>query len=267
MRRRRRRSGLAASLFPFLSVLACVIGTLTLMISALGLGEVAASTRSEQAFEEELAARRAQAARDAQLALELEAQIEVLEGRIDQALDERQALDTLDGRLQAYGIASGTRGSLLAGAVERRIDADLLVAQLAALEAELEKLIASSEEADAELVEIEDDSSLAPIELLPQGVGQNLMPFFVECSADGLRVQLRDGRWSDYLHMGDLVQGGRFKVYLQKIRAVRYGTVIFLIRPSGVETYKRAVKMADELYIRNAKLPMPGWGEIDFSRL
>jgi hypothetical protein len=67
--------------------------------------------------------------------------------------------------------------------------------------------------------------------------------------------------------MGDLVQGGRFKVYLQKVRAVRYGTVIFLIRPSGVETYKRAVKMADELYIRNAKLPMPGFGEIDFSRL
>ncbi|MBW2273214.1 MAG: hypothetical protein JRG96_08080 [Deltaproteobacteria bacterium] len=267
MRRRRRRSGLTASLFPFLSVLACVIGTLTLMISALGLGEVAASTRSEQAFEEELAARSARAARDAERARELAAQISALEARIAGARSEQEELDALRVQLQAFGIAPETRGGDLSRAVDRRIEADSLVAQLAALEAQLAELLEAVEDADAELVEVEDDSSLAPIELLPLGIGQKLAPFFVECSADGLRVQLRDGRWSDYLAMGDLVQGGRFKMYLQKIRTVRYGTVIFLIRPSGVDTYKRAVKMAEELYIRNAKLPIPGWGEVDFSRL
>jgi hypothetical protein len=267
MRRRRRRPGLAASLFPFLSVLACVIGTLTLMIAALGLGEVAASTRSEQAFEEELAARRAEATRDAERVRALAEEIAALEARIATAREQEQDLEALRNQLQAFGISPQTRGGALSRAVERRIEADRLVAQLAAFEAELAELLQVVEDTEAELLEVEDDSSLAPIALLPLGTGQKLAPFFVECSADGLRVQLRDGRWSDFLHMGDLVQGGRFKVYLQKVRTVRYGTVIFLIRPSGVETYKRAVKMAEELYIRNAKLPIPGWGEIDFSRL
>jgi len=38
--RRRRRDGPSGSLFPFLSVLACVIGTLTLSLAALALGQM-----------------------------------------------------------------------------------------------------------------------------------------------------------------------------------------------------------------------------------
>ena len=40
MPRRRRRAQRSVSLFPFLSILACVIGTLTLMITALALGQM-----------------------------------------------------------------------------------------------------------------------------------------------------------------------------------------------------------------------------------
>ena len=40
MARRRRKKGVSVSLFPFLSILACVIGTLTLMITALALGQM-----------------------------------------------------------------------------------------------------------------------------------------------------------------------------------------------------------------------------------
>ena len=41
MASRRTKRDFASSLFPFLSVLACVIGTLTLLIAALALGQVA----------------------------------------------------------------------------------------------------------------------------------------------------------------------------------------------------------------------------------
>ena len=47
MARRRKRSELAVSLFPFISVLSCVIGTLTLMIAAAAIGEVAQDLEDE----------------------------------------------------------------------------------------------------------------------------------------------------------------------------------------------------------------------------
>lgn len=50
MARRRRSRVPALSLFPFLSVLACVIGALTLMIAALAIGQLATETVDVDAF-------------------------------------------------------------------------------------------------------------------------------------------------------------------------------------------------------------------------
>lgn len=47
---RRRRRGAALSLFPFLSVLACVTGTLTLLITALAIGQLASPTVDVEDF-------------------------------------------------------------------------------------------------------------------------------------------------------------------------------------------------------------------------
>ena len=73
----------ASSLFPFLSVLACVIGTLTLLIAALALGQVAQDlldARSASAEEVDLSTERAalrqleaQLSRDERLKQEREA--------------------------------------------------------------------------------------------------------------------------------------------------------------------------------------------------
>ena len=37
---RRRKKSITVSLFPFMSILACVIGTLTLMLTAMALGQM-----------------------------------------------------------------------------------------------------------------------------------------------------------------------------------------------------------------------------------
>jgi hypothetical protein len=40
--------------------------------------------------------------------------------------------------------------------------------------------------------------------------------------------------------------------------------VIFLIRPEGVGTFKAAEQVALQFKVRNAKLPLPGLGKLDF---
>ena len=60
---RRSSQDLGSSLFPFLSVLACVIGTLTLLIASLAIGQVAESlldAREDSAQREQLEAKRAE---------------------------------------------------------------------------------------------------------------------------------------------------------------------------------------------------------------
>ena len=62
MATRRARGELAVSLFPFLSILACVIGTLTLLFAALAVNQVAedlASRSEESTPSPELEAERA----------------------------------------------------------------------------------------------------------------------------------------------------------------------------------------------------------------
>jgi len=43
--------------------------------------------------------------------------------------------------------------------------------------------------------------------------------------------------------------------------------VIFLIRPGGVSSFGEAEDIANQFKVRNAKLPLPGKGALDFSRM
>jgi hypothetical protein len=51
------------------------------------------------------------------------------------------------------------------------------------------------------------------------------------------------------------------------VRSRPDATVIFLIRPDGVDTFERARQRAHQLNVRYAKLPLPGQGDLRFGRL
>jgi hypothetical protein len=55
--------------------------------------------------------------------------------------------------------------------------------------------------------------------------------------------------------------------YMRRVRAIHNAIVIFLIRPDGVLTYNDAAAIANRHKVRNAKLPLPGEGDLDFTRL
>lgn len=253
MARRRKRSELSVSLFPFLSVLSCVIGTLTLMIAASAIGRVA----------EDLEDKPPTPAVSDEILFEA-ADLEALQARIEDAERLQAELEGVRSQLRALGFQVDEEADLLED-LRRR-------AELVRLRERAHELEAAKIDLDEALKVVHRQTSLrarrarsAPITIQPHGEGSGLVPFFVECDAEGIRIHRPGSDRSVLLRIDDLAEAARFQAALRRVRVTRGGTVIFLIRPDGIATYGRALHEVEKLTIRHGKLPLPGDGELDFS--
>ena len=250
---RGRDRNLTSSLFPFLSVLACVIGTLTLLIAALAVNQVAedlASRSEESAESPELEAERAavrslaRAIRDAE-ALDAElsaARAELRALHIDPAASRHERQSQVDARLAAASAAQ----------------------RVAALQRESRELDAELTASQSSLVRARSTNDRRTIRIHPRGRSQGLRALFVECRAEGLRIYYEDLDNSLYLDRrlpGDRAQ---FQKFLRRARSIRNHNVVFLIRPDAVETYDWALGQIRDISVRHAKLPLLGHGELEF---
>ncbi|MEE8580885.1 MAG: hypothetical protein V3T33_04770 [Myxococcota bacterium] len=251
VQRRDRRA--TVSLFPFLSVLACVIGTLTLLIAALAVGQVAAELGEEgdraEPHEVLVAEQRA---------------IEDLEDRIAAARRAGAALPAVRAELRSLGVPPEAREAQRRRAVASRVKNAQLTQRIAALEREQSGLAASLQLSRAELDALERRREPGSITIQPRGSGPALVPFFVECGAGGVRIHKPGQHFSVDLQLDDRADSARFDVFLRGVRGRADSTLIFLIRPDGVTGYERAVERANRLYVRHGKLPLPGLGPLDF---
>lgn len=253
-RARRKDREPASSLFPFLSVLACVIGTLTLLIAGLAISQVASSLLDNEVDpvqQEHLATERA-ALRSAEAALE----------EVDRVAEEVTAAAAA---LRALGVRPDQSEALRRRAVQTRRSATQLASLVRYLEKENDDLDGSIQGIEIDLVRERPDDDNRPIRILPHGTARPLRPFFVECRSEGVRVYEKNLRESLYLSRDSLDDASRFRGWLQRVRTVRNGTVIFLIRPDGVETYTWASRVSGRLYVRHAKLPLPSQGDLEFA--
>lgn len=254
MARRRDRAELAVSLFPFLSILACVIGTLTLMIAALALGEMASSSKAHPG-----------AINESELALLVD-QIEASSRELGETLSEYRQLASLQRQWRKLGFADDTTAAGLARQIDDRRQLADLERMRAKREAEIQALRSAAEVLETEIRSYAEPPDDAPVQILPRGSGPPLAPYFVECRRDGVRVRRKDGDWSEEWDLDEMIDHGRFKVFLEEVRIRGNSTAIFLIRPDGVETARRALLLASTQYVRFGKLAIPGSGEIDFRR-
>ena len=259
MPRKRSRDHLAVSLFPFLSILACVIGVLTLMITALTLGQVGEKAVNQEAID-----------------------------RAEEYLRIKADADKADAKSQQV-IAMLTQGKLTVDALEKA-KADLAAlkarreaaAKSAASEAQtteaLAKLTRRGEELEKQLKKLHDDAgpltaevesrekSREPVVTIrPGGTGVNLKPTFVECAAAGL--VLYEGQPPTALAVPRAAMAGSdaFLKLLDRVAQQEGSTVVFLIRPNGIGTYHAASAMARARYAHHGKLPVPGEGRLDLS--
>lgn len=251
---RRSSRALATSLFPFLSVLACLIGTLTLLIASLAVGQVAESLlepETDLAGEQELAAQRAE--------------LRALEDGLEAAEHLAEELAAARAELRALGVKPNQSEADRRRDVQIRKSSAQLAASLRRLERENDGLVISIEGVEVDLIRDRTSGDTRPIHILPHGSARPLQPFFVECRQDGVRVYHQNLSESFYLARGSLDDVARFRAYLQRVRTFRDGTVVFLIRPDGVATYDWAAQLSGRLFVRHAKLPLPTQGTLEFT--
>ncbi|MFT5444621.1 MAG: hypothetical protein ACI8W3_003678 [Myxococcota bacterium] len=254
MAKRHRTGELAVTLFPFLSILACVIGTLTLMIAALALGEMATQSPTREPVTRE---------EDLQVLVE---RIDAESRSLGEALAAQRSLASVRDAIAARGFArDATPGQIKQQLADRRAVSEL-TAKREQLDQEVSELRAAAEVLETEIRNRSVLAEDAPVEILPHGTGSLLAPYFVETLPEGVRIRRKDGAWSEEWSLDDILERGRFKVFLEEVRVRGNATVIFLVRPLGVDTFRRAELLATSHYVRFGKLAIPGTGKIDFQK-
>lgn len=263
MGRRPRDNDDDISLFPFLSIIASVIGVLTMMIATLALAQtdtpdVAIIEEYEQSekelsqAEEQIAQLKIEISKTNSSALKLREQKATLDLTVNELQEMLAELEKVEKELAEQKAVEIVIPEIDEKARETAADmqsqADALKEELAQLEAELQRRTTTSE---------------ANVTILPQGSGLDFVPHFVECAADS--IVMHNVAPPRLVRTNDLMKD---EVFLALLKLVVNGTsdsIVFLIRSDGLDTYNRCKKICDDQEIRNGKLPVVGQGRIDLS--
>jgi hypothetical protein len=257
---RRRRADLALSLFPFLSVLACVIGTLTLLLAALAIGSMGGQSLEQVRLAERFQLLQAWLTGG-------RAELELLEAQVHRLESEADAGAELGRRLSGQGLSLEISLDDLEAIAELRKRMPTLDERKRLLERETERLEVRLSEQQETIESREEIQRDVPIIVDPSGIGPDRRPYLVECRAEFLQIHSTRGDWSYPIPKREILNSEQFKKFLRRVKAIHNGIVIFLIRPDGVWSYNEAEVVATGLRVRHAKLPLPGQGRLDFSRL
>jgi len=263
MAKRAQDGGDDVSLFPFLSVLACVIGTLTMIIAAVAVQALDNDTVDQAIKYEEKKAELAQADEDlAKLSAELkkkETQI-----RKEQSAEQKKLED-----------AKKRLAELLAKLEETQTKLDQIsldgpkvdLAGEAETIKEMEEELKSRREKIAQMEKEVADRKLPPkeseVSILPGGSGVGFDPSFVEC--DEGRIVIHDGGKTTPVRTNEMNTNPEFIKLLEEVKANPKGQVVFLIRDDGLSTYRSARGLVSAKGVKNGKLPVVGDGRIDLS--
>ncbi len=250
----------AVSLFPFLDIMACLIGILVLLITAVVLAQISQNVE-EVAGQRSAAEAQRMAHRYRQIAQRLEVESEKLE-ELQEQLREAEALKAQIQQVVAQLEQLETEQE---EQVEQQVQ--LLAERREQIE-QLEQQIAERQEQRAELLEQMAELETVPdphVRIVPSGTGYQLTPTFIECTADRLVVH-REGDLEPLpLPVRGLANNETFLELLERVREQPRGTIVFLLRPDGIATYNTARNLARRNYVPNGKLAVAGYGDIDLS--
>jgi hypothetical protein len=255
--RRRSRDHLALSLLPFLSVLACVIGTLTLLLAALAVGSLGGAPLEQIRLAEQFEALEAFLSGGSE-------RLELLEAQLRRSEHVAKESEELGLRLAGLGLSPDISLEDLEGVVdlvERREEADRQKRRLGVLLDRSEADLAKRADAAAQRSALQ---LRAPIVIDPTGLGPDRRPYLVECTRDYIELHRTKGDWTYRIQRNEIRTSPDFPKFLRRVSVIHDSIVIFMIRPDGVQTFHEAEMLARQHNVRHAKLPLPGQGELDF---
>lgn len=265
MARRRRSEADDISLFPFLSILASIIGVLTLLISTMALTQMDSEDFASLEQYEKVQ-------RDLKEMLE---EIERLKKQLDE--DALRRVSEVDQAQRDLIVARKRLDELLKKIEELQkigakpmevvdvpeVDAELHQQAIKEMQAELNGI----KEQLAQLEKDLDERKLPPeeseVSVLPGGSGLGFEPVFVECAAKS--VVLHTSEEPEHLAIGGLEGNESFVKLLAHVAESPKRTLVFLIRDNGLGTYHKARDLANWSEVRNGKLPVIGQGRLDLS--
>lgn len=265
-RRNSSAAGAGVSLFPFLSILACLIGILTMMIKIIT--DIKAQETSGR-DEDEMA----RAVQFQQIQTEIKKQEQALE-KVTALLKEHSAalveLSELENKriilrkkLDDTKAAPKESDEALQKSLENIID------QIAAFKKERPELVKQVAELKAELArrKIKPDDKPLPVRINPAGSGisANTEVVFIECNANGLVILDKSGSKTP-VSKATIDTDEKLAQIFNKTKASREHLVLFLLRSDGYGSFNIAGGYAESKFnLRIGKLPVPTQGEIDLS--
>lgn len=270
MAKRRSNSDEGVDLFSFMSILACLIGILTLMISVM--------MQAQQSEAEERAGKTKEERERAMENLELKKKIEMAqeekkkkEERIKEEKSSVAALQHLKDRsiklsMKLDELKKADDPDQSDTALQKLIEN--MIKEIAALKKEQPPLDKRLKELQAELKSRKEaPKPKQSVKIKPRGFGQrgarNL--FFVECNSTGV-VIYTNGQPGKPISTAAIPTNEPFNEFLENVKKTRDSMVLFLVRKSGKPAYDWAAGIAETKYrVSHGKLPMPNDGKIDLS--
>ncbi|MGJ8697041.1 MAG: hypothetical protein ACSHYF_12040 [Verrucomicrobiaceae bacterium] len=250
-----------------MSILACLIGILTLMISVMmQVQQMEKDGRTEEEME------RALKNRDLQVqAEELENEISSLEEKLKEEKETVSEMVKLDDRR----IALTMKLEELKKAKDPKLTDVELQKRVENLKKEVKAIRQERPPLSKRLKELEDELKArkeAPkpkesVVVQPRGLGERGPDeiFFVECNSTGIVLLDAEGGPKP-ISTAAIRTSGVYAAYLDKVKKTRDSMVLFLIRKSGDAAYRWAAGAAEVQYeLPTGKLPIPNDGEIDLS--
>ncbi|HQZ26748.1 MAG TPA: hypothetical protein PK648_01260 [Verrucomicrobiales bacterium] len=267
MAKRANSSGGSVNLFPFLSILICIIGCLTLIIVvinliAMGKGEGRTSEEVERAQEYLLIKKEEEEKQVAQDKLRID--IENIIQQNKDILTKRDKLVTLKSMLENQEEIDKSREELIAKFNLLKTTNKKLVADELFLQEEIKKK-------EAEIAKRETPPQAAALQVRPSGSSTNTKPFFAEISDRGVYLHRSLTAEPVAIPVSSLNQSEEFINLLKAIAKEPYNRLIFLVRgsPGAVKTLNDASQIvsgfnrANGTEIIPGRLPLPGEGKVD----
>lgn len=257
MGRPRKRRKQEVSLFPFLDILACVIGNLILIITAVVLEQVDTKPVAEAARVEDL---KDEAERQQAKATELQRQLDEIRQRSGVATEQLEELREKITEAKQQIKEAELRTQEASVPVEQPPD---MKAELAKLEEQRKQLEAELEKLEQEIIERQKPPEEV-IAILPSGQGGGPRKgVFVEAAKDGLLIHEGDSPWQ--VPLATIGSDPKFKALLAKVKDDPEAIVTFLVRSDGLAALATAQEVAAANGARSGRVPLPGDGALDLS--
>ncbi len=266
MAKRRGNSGASVNLFPFLSILVCIIGCLTLIIVVINL---IAMNKGEGKTEEEITIAQEymlikKEKEEEQEELEnLKVQVENLIQQSKDAIAQRDKLAMLKDMLENAEEIDENRNALIA-------EFNRLTGVNEKLTADHTSLLEAIKEKEAEIAKRKLPPEEAQLRVRPSGSGSQTRPHFVEVSSKAIYIHTSLTKEPEAIPIASMAEGS-FPQLLKKIASQPYNRLIFLVRgdKESVQVLNQAkglvnsFNQANKTEIIPGRLPLPGKGKID----